>query len=177
MPEEKQEEFFSEFTKNKKGFKLIKKKDILGPRVNIVMSPEKLVFFIIGTILLLVLSFSLGVERGKRLNPKTAITPSLALNAESKIPQTVQQPAIDLAPVTAQKEPTTLFTIQVVTYKQGDLAKKEIERLKRQKFDAFVIERGQFHQVCVGNFQQKQEAENLLKTLKKNYKDCFIRKR
>lgn len=179
MFEEKQRELFSEYENEKERiFRFIKKKDAIGAKMAIIVSREKIIFLTIGLILVVILAFSLGVERGKRIKEKIAV--DLEQDEE-----TAQLQKIELEPVTAKKIETIppspkkegLFTVQVVSYKQKELAAKEMEILKRKYSDAFIIQNGQYYEICVGNFSSRQDAKQVVNDLNKRYKDCFIKKR
>lgn len=68
------------------------------------------------------------------------------------------------------------YTIQVASYKDDQYAQKEANSLKKKKFDAFVITKGDFIIVCVGKFSKKEDANGILSKMKKNYNDCLIRR-
>lgn len=173
--EEKQKELFSEYENEKESFfGFIKKKDTIGQKMAIIVSREKLIFLTIGLILFAILTFSLGVERGKRIKEKIAAD----LQEDQLAEQTQQQKEEAIkeeATVELKKEGN--FTIQVVSYKQKELAQKEIEILKRKYSDVFIVQNGQYYEICVGNFSNKQEAKQIVNDLNKRYKDCFIKKR
>ena len=126
-----------------------------------------IVFFIVSLI-----SFSLGVERGKRLvvivEPKTdKVSTQQAQTPSREIPKPVV-PA-------EEKKDISKFTVQVATFKTKKYAKKEAERLKKQGLKALIVPKGKHVCVCVGSFSEKQEAKVALSQLKSTYHDCFIR--
>lgn len=123
-----------------------------------------IIFFIISLV-----SFSIGVEKGKRLTAKAL------LGKPRKVPESgrilnnpVKKPII-------QKH-ISKYTIQVATFKTKTYAQKEAERLKKKGVDALIIPRGKHVIVCVGNFSKKQEAKVILSQLRKTYHDCFVRR-
>ncbi len=153
--------------------------------------------------MIMVLSFSLGVERGKRLAglPKED-TDFKEKFVESK-PQEEIQHAVDVKTVSenvsqpkeielialvelANKEPENAlktfaekaYTIQVASFKKEQYAKKEANILRNNGYrnqDIFVLDKGKYSIVCVGSFHEKDQAKLLLGKLKKRYKDCLIR--
>lgn len=121
-----------------------------------------IVFFIISLI-----SFSLGVEKGKRLtsqiqrkNPEPMAVAGRLSEDKSK----------------DDKKDISEYTIQVASFKTRTYAQKEVKRLEKQGLQAEIIPRGRHVSVCVGNFPRKQDAKIPLNRLKQTYHDCFIRK-
>ncbi len=144
---------------------------------------DQMIFITIAVIMLMVLVFSLGVERGKGLvsstqtkkEEKTMIAkeerPSETKNLPIELPKTFE--------VEAEKRATdsASFTIQIVAYRSKKLAQQELIRLSKKGYDPFIIVGGGYYQICVGKYRKKGEARKDLAGLKKTYKDSFIRKR
>lgn len=83
--------------------------------------------------------------------------------------------------VVKTKEPTVekktpIYVIQVATFKQKALARKEISRLKKLNYNSFSKVKGKFHLVFVGNYPSKELAGQDLKRLRNVYSDCFVKK-
>ena len=126
-----------------------------------------IVFFIISLI-----SFSLGVERGKRFagfaEPKT----DKVLTQQAQTPaKAIPQPVIPAE----EKKDISRFTVQVATFKTKKYAKKEAERLEKQGLRAQIIPKGKHVYVCVGSYSEERDAKVALGQLKSTYHDCFIR--
>lgn len=71
------------------------------------------------------------------------------------------------------------FAIQVYSFQDKDRAELALASLSNDGYPAYIVtkdlgEKGLWHRVWVGRFQTKEEAEALLKELKKDYKDSFI---
>ncbi|MBL7101106.1 MAG: SPOR domain-containing protein [Nanoarchaeota archaeon] len=82
-------------------------------------------------------------------------------------------------PTTPQQKP---FTIQVASFQDSMKAEKVVEELEKAEFSAIVSakhldEKGVWYRVYVGDFDSEEEASGLLNTLKKDYKDSFIKLR
>lgn len=144
---------------------------------------EKIVLSIICLLIICVVSYSLGFEKGKKsalLNkqlPQKKDEAVLPVKKETvikqlpvKIPITVATTKIST--VTAQKN----YTIQVATFKSETFAKKEAESLKNKGFQTIIVPKNNYVQLCVGQFIDREEASTHLRELKKKYLDCFIRR-
>ena len=156
---------------------------------------EKTVLFLCGIIIISIISFSLGVERGKTINKQTAAAKNTVLTrtAQPQLPvRLVKQPVNLITPATVNPAPIkTLprpagsyainqsaqgFTIQVASFKTRDFAKREAELLKRKGLNPIILPKGNFTILCVGNFNNKEQASPLLSELKKRYPGCYIRR-
>lgn len=138
-------------------------------------------------LVLYVLVFSFGVEKGKRFA-------LLELRAEKarqdEINQVLEQPtpvpatpSVPPAPVeiiadSALSPGAGKFTIQLITFTSRSRAEKEVERLKKTGHTSFIIPSGKFFQVCVDAFETQAEARIRLTRLKAEgfaSPDAFIR--
>jgi hypothetical protein len=146
---------------------------------------EKTILIIIGLVITGIISFSLGVERGKRIAQlKTDSRLDIALKTQKA------QPVLSTAVPkqifsTQQSQPVkkeelqeylSNYTIQVASFLSKTNAQKEADTLKRRGLSSIVLPKGKFSVVCVGNFSQRKDAESLLLKLKKQYQDCLIRR-
>lgn len=156
-------------------------KTIPGPLGGFVAHYERNVLIIICFIVTGIVSFSLGVERGKRL---ASVKLNSRFDTALKIqpPQDTQQipkPAIEKPQIIIPQQPKENiqgYTIQVATYQTKTYARQEANNLKKKGFLAVVIPKGVHTILCVGNFTDKGAARALLAQLKKRYRDCFIRR-
>lgn len=135
---------------------------------------EKTILIVIAILIASIVSFSLGVEKGKRIkNPvKPEVNTYVKLN-ENLLPKeeaTKEQVAL----VSNFKRDT--YTIQVASFKTDTYAKKEAESLKRRGYIPITLNKGEHVILCVGNYSNKEEAQALLSELRKYYKDCRIRR-
>lgn len=124
---------------------------------------EKTLLIIIGFIITAVSSYSLGVEKGKR----SAI---LKNNSDTAQPATKKEIQLQI-PVQTQN-----YTIQLATYQTSTYAQKEAEKLRKRGLLPLVLSKGSYQVLCVGNFSNLNAAASLLSELKKQYRDCFIRR-
>jgi len=135
-----------------------------------------------------VLSFSWGVEKGKkslegqgaRLIPAEVLSPGdsqpvVASVVKTSLPAVVEGPVPVEVPVAVAELPQPLakfvkpegkFTIQHVTYITQSAADREIQKLVQKGYSAFVIPSGKHLQVCIAAFQTRQDASKILKELR-----------
>ncbi len=75
------------------------------------------------------------------------------------------------------------FTIQVASFKTEDRAKKKMDALNKKGYSLVYIvskdlgSKGIWYRVYVGRFDTKAQAEELLKKVKREYKNSFIIKK
>lgn len=138
-----------------------------------IWSYEKAILLIIAFLVVGVVAFSLGFERGKKTN--TAANQNNAVQQRTEVLPVKQKVIKDSEPgeLTTPREN---YTIQVATYKSKTSAQKEIQLLKNKGFQPMVFSKDDRLQLCVGQFVKKEEAQASLKELKKRYEDCFIRR-
>lgn len=123
---------------------------------------EKTIIIIIVFIITGIISFSLGVEKGKEIvNQKT-------------------NSRIDMAEVSQPAKSSQIaevnYAIQVASYETRVYAQKEAEVLKKKGLSPSVLSKGRFVVLYVGNFPDEKSAKSVLTELKKQYRDCFIRR-
>lgn len=195
---DKQGELFSEFeAPNAKKPGLFLRQDIaLGKKIILKFSYENLVLFFIVFIMLLVVFFSLGVEKGKRIVSHREIARiDRAVDKVVKRPTKVEEGKsktfitpveIDIDKFKDVKLGTTIekaadvpekpYTIQVIAFKKEENAKKEVEQLKSKGYDVFMIPSSEWIQVCIGRYTNKEESKKDFDILKKKYPTCYLRK-
>ncbi|HEC69375.1 MAG TPA: SPOR domain-containing protein [Candidatus Omnitrophica bacterium] len=154
-------------------------------RKRITFSVDKLYIFSILLVLSLVISFSLGVERGKAIRLKNSpvkedknvgiIKKDIKIH-KPQLPQENKSLKIKEAPKEDIKEKEIFYSIQLATYTKKEIAEAEAKKLKRKGLNPLLLKKGKYLVLCVGKFRTKEEAKNLLANLKKRYTDCFLRK-
>lgn len=147
---------------------------------------EKVILIAIGFIIMGTISFSLGVERGRRLailkfNSRLDMATKIqSLDSKNKYQSAVQKQdsSVDQSQpvIKPVKEYIQNYTIQVATYQTKTYAEKEVNALRKKGFSALVSSKGKYNIVYVGNFSSKETAASLLLELKKRYRDCFIKR-
>lgn len=198
-------ELFKDFTgQDKKRWHFFKKST--GPfypaKRKFTISYEAAALWGIVFIIILVITFAMGVNRGRLIySQKQGVSSAIVSSLPSPAPtaltdtnrsqgsveqQKAKEPVFrPLAPVSttspapkAVKAPSVLesYTIQLVTYTSPNTARQACEGLKQKGYSPFVIISGKYYQVCVGNYKSRADAEKDLPTLNKLYKGSLVRK-
>ena len=176
-----QKELFEEFDKPKKR-NMAEKKSILPKSYTMInITYEQIVFISIAILMLMVLVFSLGVERGKHIKaPEVKIIPESSFEIAEIEPVKKSEP-IPVAPMPVAVEAAPMesrpYTIQVIAYRSKKLAQEELVKLSKKGFDPFIIVGGGYYQICANEYATHDKAKKDFKQMKRTYKDCFIRKR
>lgn len=142
---------------------------------------EKAILLVIGSVVIAVVSFCLGVEKGKSIALKPVIPKmDMALNrpvADPKqdVPIGTLTAAVSHVQLQA-KAGIQNYTIQLASFQSKGLAQKEAGLLKQKGLAAVVIPKGNYSILCVGSFSSKDTAGPLLSQLKKKYHDSFVRR-
>ena len=156
---------------------------------------EKAILMIVGFIITAIISFALGVEKGKKIAALKSYPRAFMASGQGSIRQApvsapVQvkpEPSLKLAPVLKEEEvgvapavaarnSLVSYTIQVASFTKEASAQKEIDTLKKKGLMVSILSKGKYLVVCVGNFMEKHQAKTLLSELKIRYQDCFIRR-
>jgi cell division protein FtsN len=171
----------------------IKKTNWLSGEFNL----RKFIIALIIFIVINLLSFSVGVEKGLHLSMVSKDKIENAKNTE--VIQNTQQVTKPLdVPVVSKKdnvvdkidkpinkpkvEPSKKppsdgeYSIQVASYRKNLQAEKEADTLRKKGYLAFVLKKGDYIVVCVGKFKDKTEASQDLNKLKKTYSDSYLRR-
>jgi len=182
-----QKELFEEFLetdKRRRSRGILQQK----PKRTFQLSYEHLIFVLIALIIIAVISFSLGVERGKAVAHKSAylqkktvkqeVLPApkpLKEEASSSLAQAEKTlPDKDDLKKEELREP--VYTVRVASYLKKGLADKNVERLEKKGLKAFVVASGKYFIVCVGRFNNKKKASLEEKRLRKQYSDCYVKR-
>ena len=158
------------------------------------LSAEKLVFISIGIIMLLVIFFALGVERGKVIAAGSMET-THATAQVSTLNVSGNAPAQQAAPVKTVNAATNIipkekapaaqypadkskpYTIVAAAYSKEDSASKEVIKLKGSGLEAFLIKSDPYYLACVGSFANKDSAKTVLSKVRQAHKDAYVRLR
>jgi len=145
-----------------------------------IRSYEKTIFIVMGIIVTGIASFSLGVEKGKRISvAKNTVIQQAQPQAEQKPAPANTKESVSTAPAASQslKEMIQGYTIQLASYKSRTHAQQEAERLKKKGLSPSIMSKGSYIVLYVGNFSNKETAKALLSELRKRYSDCRIVRR
>ncbi len=93
-------------------------------------------------------------------------------------------PAVKMTQVTDKKieapqVPTNAkegYYIQIASYNKENFAEIEAKKLKDKGFAAYTAKKGSYVVLYVGTFKTITEAQKSMGLLKKNYKDCVLRR-
>lgn len=164
------------------------------------LSFENIIVLCIIFVMSLVLTFSFGVEKGKKVvvpagAQSEEIARVVALQAEGvpmpvepMVPAPVIQvetelelPEVAAAAVVensvAVNTDEDFFTIQVASFKLEKNAQLEADKLKKDVgCDIFIIAKGDYSIVCVGKFIERTKAIEFSGKLKNRYNDCLVRR-
>ena len=170
--------------------------------LSLTLSLENIIILSIFSLMILILSFCLGVERGKRIaaantTEKAEAQAVAAVTAIEEPVDLMEPPVIMKAAVVAlppensqqgaaqEKNAYPLakremgYTIQVASFKKEEYARTEARNLEKRGYGAYdirVISKGEYSIVCVGSFNEKRRAKALLSKLRSRYKDCIVRR-
>ncbi|MDD4183502.1 MAG: SPOR domain-containing protein [Candidatus Omnitrophica bacterium] len=162
-------------------------------------------------LLLFILAFSLGVEKGRKIiiaSDEVASLPEKELRQEniniitqnktisgkeqkiavSQLPKRTETrqaiPAVNMPQAVDKKTEATQapasakegYYIQIASYNKENFALDEAKKLKNKGFPAYTAKKGSFVVLYVGTFKTITEAQKNVGLLKKNYKDCVLRR-
>ncbi|MGE5279243.1 MAG: SPOR domain-containing protein [Deltaproteobacteria bacterium] len=171
------------------------KKDASSPEsLTVALPQQSVIILVLCVVMLLVVSFALGVERGK-LIARNSVPPAPAAwekpaapaaETEIRVSSTqpvkeIQEPAAAAAPQApappAQQEGPAAgnYVIQVASLKTEEAAARLAQTLSKEGWPSFTKASGDYVVVLAGSFSKKEEAQNRIGELKKTYTDCFIK--
>jgi len=140
---------------------------------------ERIILVIVAIAVSSIISFSLGVEKGKRLAVVTRNTVSFDLAAATppKI-QAMVTPQAATVTLPAPQVSTVIsgYTIQLASYKTMEGAQKEAQILKKRGLATIILTKGSYKVLCVGRFNNKETAQPLLSELSSRYAGCYLRR-
>lgn len=109
--------------------------------------------------------------------------------SESESPESPESPESSKSPVTTSqvidadlppKKITGIFSIQVYSFKEEDRAKQALQSIKQGGYDdAYILvsdlgEKGTWHRVRVGYFDDEEKAKELLQQLRTDFNSGII---
>ena len=196
---EYQSELFNEFSEEPAKQRRFIKRLERQKQITLVISREKLIFSVISVILLYVIFFSLGIERGKKIanrsmkqdaNSALITTSTSEIDTQSKqlaakgenttvAQENVSNLEVITKPTEAEETVPKLkdfYSIQAAAYSNLSRAEKEASKVKTAGNDAIIDSSGKYHLLLIGKFQNKKDASALRKKLASKYKGCYVRK-
>ena len=133
-----------------------KRPDVFANKPAMVLTPERIIFTLIGIVMLLVLVYAFGVERGKSLRAPYQAVKKVALMAS-------------IAPNAARKP----YTIVAATFSSKENASLSANRMKQNGFDSYLTQSGSYYRLCIGGYETKEAAIAALNKVKRFYKDAY----
>jgi len=143
----------------------------------------------VALVLLLILSFSLGVERGKKIASVIPIAKEKNIErledtikaSPEKLVEEQKKDVVQSSTTPSKKEIKASeekigYKIQVATFYKENTASKAAKSLQKQGYPASVVKKGKFVVIYVGDFDNKAKAKQILQSLRKQYKDCILRR-
>lgn len=152
---------------------------------------EKTVLLVILLLAVAVLSYIAGVEKGRNSALKNAAARGDRLTAGERVSKTAaeRRPAaaitppkpVPAAPAAAVKTAPAprisgKFTVQLASYRYKEQALKEARLLQKRGLAPAVLYLKPYYVLCSGSFQEKRTAELWRLKLKKQYRDCYVRR-
>jgi len=157
-------------------------------RFKVILPLDTLIFLSVALIILFVIFFSLGVEKGKKFaSAVIAQTPTETVsNNQDKQKSALRLPLPKEQGNLAQPKEKTdtknidklkdAFHIQIASFGKENAAQKEAESLIKTGYSVEIRKSGKYVVVYVGGFTNRKEAAEKMKSLKKKYKDCILRR-
>jgi hypothetical protein len=160
---ENQPELFGEFKEAESKKSLLGEVGSSEKRFIFAVAQDRLILLAIALIIVLVIMFAIGFERGRRsVLPRNAVRRAKVVSVNPELPKSfLSKP----------------YMIQVATYKSKELAKKEGTKIKSAGFPVVIVGINGLYQILVGDYATEKEAQEVLNSLKKIYSGSFIRKR
>lgn len=159
--------------------------------INFNLNWENVILLAIFCLMLVILSFSLGVEKGEK-NPvnQGPIAASQVKSVSTPKPATIDKKPVLINAPTPQTKAVSVperrlrdgdiivkrYTVQIASLENLASVHREVERLKKSGYEIWVKQSGKYYILCVGKFSSSDEAKNYQKNLRKMYDDCFIRR-
>lgn len=154
---------------------------------------EDLLLTTIAAVMVLVVGFCLGVERGKRVvvaraapvavAPTTVVAPAVvvppvapALPARPSIVLPTSAAAVAVPTRVAVEFSDGRYVVQVASFTARDQAEAARTRLTQYGVKASVVTKGKYSVVYASGFSTYAQATATADRLRTTYRDCFVRK-
>ena len=149
-------------------------------KITFKMTPLKISLLILLLIVVIFTGFQwIGLRRKQK---SILVSPQIA---KEEVPLTMTEEKLKAEEKTTTAQPLTAgagFTIQVASFHDKARAELVSEELKKKGYIPVISakdlgDKGTWYRVWVGDFESEEKARELLKTLKEDYKDSFIKLR
>lgn len=151
-------------------------------RSMVILPLDILILLSVIAILLFTISFSMGVERGKKVALKSGKTKEELIKSRSRNENTIiirnenRNAETPSRAADRNEEDKNSYHVQVASFKKENSARKEVEKLESNGYPVVVMKKGNYVVIYVGGFENEKEARSNFKNLKKKYKDCIFKK-
>jgi cell division septation protein DedD len=151
------------------------------------LTGEKIVFLSIGIIMLMVIFFALGVEKGKSLAIKKDVQVTPIQVSANVAAQPILQNKAETVPtnITSKDKMAALpqellakdkpYMIVAAAFSRQESSSREVSLLKSSGLDAFVYKSEPYYLACVGSFASKGAALKLLGRVRQIHRDAYVR--
>lgn len=148
-------------------------------KITFKMTPLKISLLILLLIVVVFIGFQwIGLWKQKSILVSPQIT-------KEEVPLTMTEEKLKAEEKATTAQPLTAgvgFTIQVASFQDKARAELVSEELKKKGYIPVISakdlgDKGTWYRVWVGDFESEEKARELLKTLKEDYKDSFIKLR
>ncbi len=172
---------------------------------DLTLSQENIIVLVIVSVMVCILFYSFGVDRGKKSglqeqknielvsrsvkeqDPQVVfddLTADANVVEEELIAENMYQPKSTDAdvreiieiPIDLDLPQEFQYTIQVASFQLEKNARKEASLLEKKGHSSLVLPKGKYSIVCVGKFGGKKEAKAYSSRLKSRYSDFLIRR-
>jgi len=168
----------------------------------IVLTAEKMVFAAIGMIMLMVVFFALGVEKGKAAShaaaraPKEVIrdiivSPVAPVKTSPSVSVVKPKPVVTVTNITPKTSPKPAarekaraasgkskpYTVVAGAFLREDFALREVDKLRANGLEAFVYYVEPYYLACVGAFRDTRSAKKVLSKVKRMRWDAYVKLR
>jgi hypothetical protein len=162
---------------------------------------EFIVIIAIGTLVLLIISYAVGIERGKRLSDikyekeqveelvpieRRVVDKEVrgSMTKSSGILETIEIPKVKEKAVRSKKEEAkdispsrkSGYIIQLASFKNEGSARSEIKKLKKKGVKGRLTKSGEWYLVYATGYRKISDAKKARQELIADYEDCYIRK-
>ena len=127
-------------------------------------------------LVLVIIAYAIGVERGKRVQlgkgqdravTKTQVVVNKDVTVKPSVRPVVKSPA---------KVSVSNYMVQLASFRDLKMAKQEAEKLRKKGYSVSYKKSGTWYQIYAEGYRSMDDAEKAKKELAKYYKDCYIRK-
>jgi len=183
MEEERPQKELFEFESPKKRFSalagIFRKAGIDGSVFAITLKIDKLVFISIAVIMMMVVVYALGVERGRSVAARPSSAPVSQQTAPGKTVSEIKPQPANIAAAAAVKQVIKPYTIAVASLSKKETALGEAARMRANGFDSFVVYSQPYYVVCVGAFADKTSSasQKELTRVKRFCRDAYFKQR